>query len=89
MMARTQITLEPEIQRRARRRAADLGISLAEYVRRLVTRDLGGEPAAADVSIVFNLGASAGSDIARNKDEMIGAAFAADRAKHRRQRRRS
>ena len=38
-MARTQITLEPEIQRRARQRAGDLGVSFAEYVRRLVARD--------------------------------------------------
>ena len=88
-MARTQITLPPEMQRRARRRAADLGVSLAEYVRRLVTRDLGGEPAVADVSLVFDLGSAGGSNIARHKDEMIGEAFAASRAKHPRKRRRS
>ena len=40
MMARTQITLETEMQRRARRRANDLGVSLAEYFRRLVARDI-------------------------------------------------
>src|SRR5437016_12002796 len=38
MMSRTQITLEDEMQRRARRRASDLGVSLAEYFRRLVAR---------------------------------------------------
>jgi hypothetical protein len=32
MMSRTQILLEQEIQRRARQRASDLGVSLAEYV---------------------------------------------------------
>jgi len=42
MMARTQIMLEHEIQRRARQRASDLGVSLAEYIRRFVARDLGG-----------------------------------------------
>ena len=31
MMAKTQITLETEMQRRARQRANDLGVSLAEY----------------------------------------------------------
>jgi hypothetical protein len=40
MMTRTQITLEPELQKTARRRAAQLGVSLAEYVRRLIARDL-------------------------------------------------
>jgi hypothetical protein len=79
MMARTQITLDPELQRRARRKAGDLGVSFAEYVRRLVMRDLGGSAGPADPSAVFDLGDSGGSDIARNKDEMIGAAFAADR----------
>jgi hypothetical protein len=75
MMARTQITLDPEIQRRARQRARDLGCSLAEYVRRLVTRDLGNPHVKADPSIIFNLGNSGGSDIAHHKDEMIGKAF--------------
>jgi len=42
MTSRNQITLDPELQRRARKRASDLGISLAEYFRRLVARDLGG-----------------------------------------------
>src|SRR5437016_6136404 len=42
MMSRTHITLDAEIQRKARQRASDLGISLAEYLRRLVARDLGG-----------------------------------------------
>jgi hypothetical protein len=84
MMSRTQITLEPEIQRRARRRAGDLGISLAEYVRRLLTRDLGGPQPGADPSAVFDLGAGGGSDVARHKDAMIAAAVAAGRKKPRR-----
>ena len=80
MMARTQITLEPESQRRARRRANDLGMSLAEYIRRLVARDLGSPPATANPAAIFDLGASGGADIARNKDLMISEAFAAGRA---------
>jgi GH24 family phage-related lysozyme (muramidase) len=75
MMARTQIALENEIQRRARQRASDLGVSFAEYVRRLVTRDLARPETAADVSCVFDLGVSNSSDIARNKDAMIAEAF--------------
>jgi hypothetical protein len=79
MMSRTQITLDPEIQRRARRRASDLGISLAEYVRRVVARDLGGTTAPVDPSVVFDLGSSGGSNIAKDKDAMIAEAFAAGR----------
>lgn len=60
----------------ARDRAGQLGISLAEYVRRLVAADLGGEDPAVDPSVVFDLGSSGGSDIARDKDSMLRAAFA-------------
>ena len=76
MMSRTQITLAPETQRRARHRAAQMGISLAEYIRRLVARDLDERRPAVDVRIVFDLGKSAGSDIARDKHTMLGAAAA-------------
>lgn len=83
MMARTQIVLDLELQKRARRRAAELGISLAEYVRRLVSRDLAGTDDRVDVSAVFDLGRSKGADIARNKDEMIATAVAEPRRKRR------
>jgi hypothetical protein len=75
MMTRTQITLEPEMQRRARQRANDLGVSLAEYLRRLVARDLGCPQISGDVASVFDLGSSDRSDIARNKSAMIAEAF--------------
>jgi hypothetical protein len=75
MMAKTQITLETEMQRRARQRANDLGVSLAEYFRRLVARDLARPETAAQVASVFDLGSSGGSDIARRKDAMIAEAF--------------
>lgn len=84
MMARTQITLEPEVQRRARQRAGDLGVSLAEYVRRLVARDLGNAPAQADPALVFDLGKSRRSDIAKDKDAMIAEAFVATAVSRRR-----
>ena len=84
MMSRTQITLEPEMQRRARQRASDLGVSLAEYVRRLVARDLGSARTAANPAAVFDLGSSGGSDVARDKNAMIAEAFSSVRAKSRR-----
>ena len=79
-MARTQITLEPETHRRARQRARDLGVSLAEYVRHLVRTDLAVAPRASiDVSCIFNLGSSGGSDISRHKDSLLAEAFRAAR----------
>jgi hypothetical protein len=84
MMARTQVTLDPEIQRRARQRANDLGVSLAEYVRALVARDLGRSHVTTDPASVFDLGSSVGSDIANEKNEMIATAFASARGKRRR-----
>jgi hypothetical protein len=75
MNARTQITMDPELQRRAQARAEELGISFAEYVRRLLASDLGERKPKADISIVFDLGASdEPTDIARDKDKMIGEA---------------
>jgi len=84
MMARTQITLDPEMQRRARLRAGELGVSLAEYVRRLVARDLGAPSGTAHPGAVFDLGSSGGSDVARDKSAMIADAFAAAHRKARR-----
>ena len=84
MMVRTQITLDREVQKRARRRAGEMGVSLAEYVRRVVARDLDRPEVKADVTTIFDLGASSGSDIANGKRAMIAAAFGATRSKTRR-----
>jgi hypothetical protein len=84
MMVRTQITLERELQKRARRRASDTGVSLAEYVRRLLKHDLNGSVPVADPACIFDLGSSAGSDIAAEKDSMIARAFASARRKAKR-----
>lgn len=75
MNARTQITLDPSLQRRAHAKAAELGISFAEYVRRLLANDLGEPTAKADISAVFDLGASdEPTDIARDKHALLNAA---------------
>jgi hypothetical protein len=86
MMAKTQITLETEMQRRARQRANDLGVSLAEYFRRLVARDLARPQTAGQVDRIFDLGSSGGSDVASRKDSMIAEAFQFTRRKLRRRR---
>jgi hypothetical protein len=75
MLVRTQISLENELQRLARQRASDIGVSLDEYVRRLVARDLAHPQTGADVACIFDLGISGTSDIAREKGSMIAEAF--------------
>jgi hypothetical protein len=84
MMAKTQIALETEMQRRARQRANDLGVSLAEYFRRLLARDLARPETASPVDRIFDLGTSRSSDIASQKDSMIAEAFQYTRRKRRR-----
>jgi hypothetical protein len=76
MNARTQVTLDPEMQRRAQARAAELNISFAEYVRRLLAQDLGESKRKADVSALFDLAdAEPATNIARHKDRMIAEAI--------------
>jgi hypothetical protein len=75
MMTRTQLYMDREMLRRARTKASQLGISLAEYVRRLVAEDLGELGSRVDPNSLFDLGASAGSDVAAEKDAMLGEAL--------------
>jgi hypothetical protein len=79
MMVRTQIALDSEDHRRAKRRAAELDISLAEYVRRAVRHNLGGEERPrADISSIFGLGSSGGSNVSKHKDRYVGEAVEAE-----------
>lgn len=79
MMQRTQISLPGELHRRAKARALELGISLAEYLRRLVEQDLAGPRSQAPVEALFDLGDSGGADVAREKDRYLGEAVEAAR----------
>ena len=75
MNTRTQIRIDPEIRWRAGAKAAALGISFAEYVRRLVARDLADEKRKIDISLIFDLvDEGPGTNITRDKDEMLGEA---------------
>jgi len=67
--------LDAETHTRAKRRAAELGDSLAAYVRRLVEADLGEPAPKADISEIFSMFDSGGSDIARHKDEYLAEAI--------------
>ena len=82
MMVRTQISLNSELHTRIRARAAQYGVSLAEYIRRLVAQDLAGPARSVARSIVFDLGTSEGTDIALEKDHMIGEAASAGTRRH-------
>jgi hypothetical protein len=83
MATRTQVVLDSELHQRARERALELGISFAEYIRRLVAADLGKVVNEADVSTVFDLGKSGQSDIANEKDEYLAAALSSERQRWR------
>jgi len=67
------------MQQQARRRAAALGVSFAEYIRRLVRQDIGAPRPPSDPTLVFDLGDSGGSDISQHRREMTAKAFAKGR----------
>jgi len=79
MTVRTQIALEEQHHRRAKQRAADLGVSLAEYIRRLLARDLGEPSPRAEAATVFDLFDSGGTDVTREKDRLVAEALEAER----------
>ena len=82
MNTRTQVTIDPEMQRRAHARAAELGISFAEYVRRLLAHDLGEPRPKGDISLVFDLvDEGPATNIARDKDKMVGEAVREEHAR--------
>jgi uncharacterized protein with ATP-grasp and redox domains len=75
MGSRTQITLDPEVQRLAQAKAADLGISFAEYVRRVLAQDLSSLKREVDISAVFDLvDEGTPTHIAQDKDRMVAEA---------------
>ena len=75
---RTQIALEPEQHAGVKRKAADLGISMAEYIRQLIERDLAAPKPQADISVIFALGDSGGSDIATERHTAVADAVEAN-----------
>ena len=72
---RTMILLPDHHHAEAKRRAAREGISLSEYVRRLVARDIERDAAAGDPSAIFGLFDSGGCRIADGKQAMISEAI--------------
>ena len=78
---RTQIDLESEQHALIKRKAADLGISMAEYIRRLVERDLSQTGSGSDISAIFGIGDSGGSDITVDRKGATAEAIAVWAAK--------
>lgn len=75
MPSRTQITLNPALDRRAKQRARELGISFAEYVRRVIAADLAEPDAASPIVQLAGIGDSGGSDVAAEKDRYLAEAL--------------
>jgi Ribbon-helix-helix protein, copG family len=73
---RTQIALDPEQHARIKQKAASLGITMAEYIRRLVDRDLAGVGPQASPAAIIGIGRSGGSDIAREGKRAVADAVA-------------
>jgi hypothetical protein len=77
MTTRMQVTLDQEQHHRAAEKAAALGVSLAEYIRRVLAADLDdAQELGGDISEIFGIGDSGGSDVARFRDEYLGEAMA-------------
>jgi hypothetical protein len=79
MTVRMQVSIDSELHRRARERAAGEGVSFAEYVRRLLADDLARTSPQGDVTAIFNLVTEGEeTDVANDKDDLIGEAAAAE-----------
>lgn len=87
MTTRMQVRLSSEQHQHAKRRAAELGISLAEFVRRCVDSALDERGRSdADITAISGIGNSGGSNVARYKDQYVGEAVEADYLKATRRR---
>ncbi|MGI8903742.1 MAG: hypothetical protein ACR2IP_08840 [Solirubrobacteraceae bacterium] len=75
MVVRTQVTLDELAHRRAKARAAELGISFAEYVRQVLDRDLGEPGPRPDISEIFGMLNSGETDVSENIHRYVGEAI--------------
>ena len=75
MIQRTQITLDQTLDQRAKERARQLGVSFAEYIRRLISEDLGESKQNIPLVDLIGLGDSGGSDVAAHEEVYLDQAF--------------
>lgn len=78
MMVRTQISLEDHDHARAKDRAAELGISLSELIRRALRKELGERGGRGDISELFGILNSGHADTSQRVDELVGDAVFED-----------
>ena len=71
---RTVITLPDHVHARAKQRAADLGISFAEFIRRLLDRELATPAPQAGIDSICGMVAGAPFDMARDGKQVIAEA---------------
>ena len=71
MMVRTQISLDNQDHARAKKRAAELGISLSELVRRALRSELGERAGRGDLSDLFGILDSGHTDTSSRVDELV------------------
>lgn len=74
MMVRTQISLDDHDHARAKKRAAELGISLSELIRRALRSELGERTGRGDLSELFGILDSGHTDTSSRVDELVSQA---------------
>ncbi|MCA1833753.1 MAG: hypothetical protein ABR548_09025 [Actinomycetota bacterium] len=78
---RTQIYLDPEEHRRLLREAAERGLSLTEYLRRVIAQRTAEQRVTYDATAwdgIFNLGNSGLKDAVEDMDKEVAEAFEAE-----------
>ena len=75
---RTQIALAPEQHAEVKRKAADLGVSMAEYIRRLIERDLNRPRPRGGLPSIIGIGRSDGGSDAAAEGKNSAVAEAVD-----------
>jgi hypothetical protein len=72
-----QVMLDPDDRRRARRRAAESGLTMSEYINWLVRHDLESWTPKADAPAIIPIDDSGATDMPAHKNRYIGEAVAA------------
>ena len=73
-LVRTIITLPDHMHAQAKRRAAELGISFAEFARRLFEKELATAAPQGDIDSICGMVTGAPFDMAQHGDRIIGEA---------------
>ena len=71
---RTIITMPDHLHAQAKQRAAELGISLAEFTRRLLERELGSSAPQGDIDSICGIVTGTPFDMALDREQIVGEA---------------